>query len=108
LAYEVDIVETFGAQAERGCEPRWLIFLERMPYHGGEFTSMSSTAARNYLYSSVERLPVQLSEAVEMRKRIIEKVSQLPSWRFRYGGTPQFATEQLREFVAHRRQEVYA
>jgi hypothetical protein len=108
LAYEVDIVETFGAQAERGCEPRWLIFLERTPYPGGEFTSMSSTTARNYLHSSVERLPVQLSEAAEMRGMIIERVSQLPSWRFRYGGTPQFATEQLREFVAHRRQEVYA
>jgi len=108
LAYEVDIIETFGAQVERGCEPRWLIFLERMPYPGGEFTSMSSTATRSYLYSSVERLPVQLSEAAEMRGKIIEKVSQLPSWRFRYGGTPQFATGQLREFVAHRRQGVYA
>lgn len=108
LAYEVDIAETFGAQVERGCEPRWLIFLERMPHPGGEFTSMSSSAARSYLHSSVERLPVQLSEAAEMRGRIIEKVSQLPSWRFRYGGTPQFATGQLREFVAHRRQEVYA
>jgi hypothetical protein len=108
LAYEVDIGETFGAQVERGCEPKWLIFLERMPYPGGEFTSMSSTAARSYLYSSVERLPVQLSEATEMRRRIIEKVSQLPCWHFRYGGTPQFATAQLREFVAHRRQEVYA
>jgi hypothetical protein len=108
LAYEVDIVEAFGAQVERGCEPRWLIFLERTPYPGGEFTSMSATAARSYLNSSVERLPPQLSKAAEMREHIIEKVSQLPSWRFRYGGTPQFATEQLREFVLHRRQAVYA
>ncbi len=108
LAYEVDVVETFGAQVERGCEPRWLIFLERMPYPGGDFTSVSCAAARSYLNSSVERLPVQLSEAAKMREQIIEKVSHLPAWRFRYGGSPQFATEQLREFVAHRRQEVYA
>jgi hypothetical protein len=106
LAYEVDIVEAFGAQVERGCEPKWLIFLERMPYPGGDFTSMSGTAAGNYLNSSVERLPTQLSEAAKMREQMIEKISQLPCWHFRYGGTPQFAAEQLREFVAHRRQEV--
>jgi hypothetical protein len=106
LAFEVDIVETFGAQVERGCEPRWLIFLERMPAPGGDFTSMSGTAARSYLNSSVERLPAQLSEAAKMRDQIIEKVSQLPCWNFRYGGTPQFAAEQLREFVDLRRQEV--
>ena len=29
LAYEVDIAEAFGAQVERACEPRWLMFLER-------------------------------------------------------------------------------
>jgi hypothetical protein len=105
LAYEVDIIEAFGAQVERGCEPRWLIFLERMPYPGGDFTSMTGTAAQSYLNSSVERLPVQLSEAAKMREQIIERVSQLPCWRFCYGGTPQFAAKQLREFVAHHRQE---
>jgi hypothetical protein len=108
LAYEVDIAETFGAQAEQGCEPRWLVFLERTSRPGGEFTPMSSAAARTYLNSSVERLPIQLSEAEATRRQIIEKVSQLPSWRFSYGGTPQFGTEQLREFIALRRREVYA
>jgi hypothetical protein len=107
LAYEVDIVEAFGAQMKRGCEPRWLIFLERMSSPGGEFISMSGTAARSYLNSSVERLPVQLSEAAKMREQIIAKVSKLPCWRFRYGGIPQFAAELLREFVAHRRQDVF-
>jgi hypothetical protein len=108
LAYEVDIAETFGARAEQGCEPRWLVFLERTSRPGGDFSPMSPAAARAYLNSSVERLPVQLSEAEATRRQIIEKVSQLPSWRFSYGGTPQFGTEQLRDFVALRRREVYA
>jgi hypothetical protein len=107
LAYSVDIAETFGARTEQGCEPRWLVFLERTSHPGGDFTALSSAVARTYLNSSVERLPVQLSEATATREQVIEKVSQLPSWRFRYGGTPQYGTERLREFIALRRHEVY-
>jgi hypothetical protein len=68
---------------------------------------MSSEEARNYVNSSVERLPSQLYEAARMREQTIERVALLPSWLFRYGGTPQFAAKELREFVVHRRQEVY-
>ena len=108
LAYEVDIAEEFGAQVKRECEPRWLIFLERMQRPGVEFAPMSSVETRSYVNSSVERLPVQLCEAVALRERTIENVALLPCWRFRYGGTPQFAAQQLWEFVVSRRQEVYA
>jgi hypothetical protein len=106
LAYEVDIAEAFGARIERSCQPRWLIFLERTQRAGAVFTPMSSTEARSYVNSSVERLPPQLCEAVAMREQTIESVALLPSWRFRYGGTPQFAAKELRQFVVHRRQEV--
>jgi hypothetical protein len=108
LAYEVDIAEAFGAQVERACEPRWLMFLERTQRAGAAFTPMSSTEARSYLNSSVERLPLQLREAAAMREQTIESVALLPSWRFQYGGTPQFAARELREFVVHRRLEIYA
>jgi hypothetical protein len=108
LAYEVDIAEAFGVQVERECEPKWLIFLERTQCAGGEFMPMSSIEARSYVNSSVERLPVQLREAAALRERTIESVALLPCWRFRYGGTPQFAAQQLREFVVNRRQEIYA
>jgi hypothetical protein len=107
LAYEVDIAEAFEVRVERECQPRWLVFLERMQEAGADLTPMSSAETRSYLDSSVERLPPQLSEAVAMRERTIESVSALPCWRFRYGGTPQFATKELREFVVTRRQEVY-
>jgi serine kinase of HPr protein (carbohydrate metabolism regulator) len=108
LAYEVDIAEAFGARVQRACEPRCLMFLERTQRAGAAFRPMSSTESRRYLNSSVERLPLQLHEAAAMRERTIESVALLPSWHFRYGGTPQFAARQLREFVVHRRQEIYA
>jgi hypothetical protein len=108
LAYEVDIAETFDAQVERECEPRWLVFLDRMQRAGSEFTPMSSLEARSYLNFSVERLPAQLYEAAMMREHTIESISQLPCWRFRYGGTPQFAAKELLKFVFNRRLEVYA
>jgi hypothetical protein len=107
LAYEVDIAEAFGARVERGCVPRWLVFLERTQGAGSVFTPMSSAEARRYVNSSVERLPSQLFEAVAMRAQTIDQVASLPSWHFRYGGTPQFAAQELREFVLHRKQEIY-
>jgi hypothetical protein len=106
LAYEVDIIEAFGARVERVCEPRWLIFLERTQGAGAVLAPMSPADAQNYVNSSVERLPPQLYEALAMRRETIERVASLPSWRFRYGGTPQFAAEELRKFVVHRRQEI--
>jgi len=107
LAYEVDIAEAFGARVQRSCEPRWIVFLERSQAAGAVFTPMSSARAKNYVNSSVERLPPQLFEAVAMREQTIEEVAKLPSWHFQYGGTPQFGARELREFVVHRRQEIY-
>jgi hypothetical protein len=107
LAYEVDVAEAFGARVERSCEPRWLVFPERTQEAGAVFTPISSTEARSYVNSSIERLPPQLYEAVAMREQAIERVAMLPTWRFRYGGSPQFAAKELREFVVHRRQEIY-
>jgi hypothetical protein len=108
LAYEVDIVEAFGAQVERACEPRWLIFLERTRRAEAIFTATSPGKARRYVNSSIERLPPQLYEATAMREQTIESVALLPSWHFRYGGTPQFAANELWKFVVQRRQEIYA
>jgi hypothetical protein len=107
LAYEVDIAEAFAVRVERACEPRWLILLERTEGTAAVFTPMSSADARRYVNSSVERLPPQLYEAAAMREQTIESVAMLPSWHFQYGGTPQFAAKELREFVVHRRQEIY-
>jgi hypothetical protein len=91
---------------ERACEARWIVFLERSPETGAVFSPMTPVEAKNYVNSSVETLPRQLHEAVAMREQTIEQVAKLPSWRFRYGGTPQFAAKELRRFVVNRQQEV--
>jgi hypothetical protein len=107
LAYEVGMSEAFGATIEHGCEPRWLVFLQRMQSLGSSFAKLSSVEAKNYLVSNVERLPSQLVEADEKRRHIIDRIAGLPCWSFQYGGTPQFASERLREFVVTRNEELY-
>lgn len=106
IAYEVDAETVFGANVARHCEPRWVMFLERFSGEGSEFIPLQAEASRVYLESSVERLPAQLTEASERRARIIDRVSELQCWRFRYGGSPQFAAQRLREFVELRLAEV--
>jgi GTPase SAR1 family protein len=108
LAYEIDIAEAFGARVQRECEPKWLLFLEKRHRAGTEFEPMSIAETRSCLSCSVERPPVQLPEAAAVREEMIRGLSLLPAWRFRYGGTPQFAAKELREFVVNRQQEVYA
>jgi hypothetical protein len=107
MAYEVNVAETFDVRVKRECEPQWLVFLDRTAETQSEFAPMSSAEARRYLESSVEKLPIQLYEAAAMRQLTIDRVSMLPCWRFRYGGTPRFAAEELHEFVINRRHGAY-
>ncbi len=108
LAYELNIAETFNAHVEKTCEPRWLVFLERITQPRVEFDSVPSSKARLYLTSSVERLPSQLSEAAARRDLVIESVSRLPCWLLRYGESPQLVAKHLRQFVADRKREAFA
>jgi hypothetical protein len=108
LAYEVDARTVLGANIAKRCEPRWLVFLERFSEQGSEAAPLSALEARRYLESSVERLPPQLAEANTSRADIIDAVSKLPCWSFRYGGTPHYAARELRAFVELLRHEVIA
>ena len=105
LVYGVDARVVFGATVARRCDPRWLVFLERFSGRGSEFVSLRKLEAQAYLESSVERLPEQLVEARATRANIIDVVSRLPCWTFRYGGSPQYAALELRAFVEARRKE---
>jgi hypothetical protein len=108
LAYEVDVIEAFSSRVEKSCEPRWLMFLERLPHSGVEFVPVESGIARSYLNSSVETLPTELSEASAMRSLTLEAVSKLPCWLLRYGGPPRIAAEHLGVFVARHKREIFA
>jgi hypothetical protein len=99
LAYEVDAADTFGARVVPACEPRWLVFLERRAAPGSEFSPMPEGRARAYLEANVERLPAELHQAAERRARTLARIAGLPCWRFRYGGSPQFAAGRLLEML---------
>jgi hypothetical protein len=105
LAYEV-AAEVFGSRVKRFSQPRWGVFVERVPHGKSEFTPLSGRQASDYLESSVERLPTQLTTVAQHRAGILDQVATLPWWRFRYNGTPQFAARELQEFVAQQRQLV--
>lgn len=106
LAYEVP-ASSLGANVRRFCEPRWGIFLERVSgLSGSEFMQASRPQARDYLESSVERLPSQLGDTACGRSEIMDRISALPWWRFRYSGTPHFAAQELCAFVSRQTQGV--
>ena len=106
LAYEVP-ASAFGAPFRRFCEPRRGVFLDRMSeLSGSEFIQIPNRKARHYIESSVERLPSQLGDTARNRAKIMDLIAALPWWRFRYGGTPQFAARELLSFVARLEQEV--
>lgn len=99
-AYEVP-ARVFGARMVRSCEARWCVLLERSTVSESNFTPIGAEEVGAYLQSSVERLPSQLTAASQSRTEILERMGCLPCWRFSYGGTPQFAAQELRSFVRH-------
>ena len=105
LAYEVSMSDAFGASVTRRCEPRCFVFLERTPVPGSEFDAITPEQASEYVASSVERLPDQLAAAELTRKEVIRRISRLSCWRFCYGGTPEFAAQEIRKFLRDHKTE---
>jgi hypothetical protein len=105
LAYEVSMSDAFGASVMRRCEPRYFVVLERTPVPGSEFDAITPEQASEYVASSVERLPDQLAAAELTRKEVIRRISRLSCWRFRYGGTPEFAAQEIRKFLRDHKTE---
>jgi hypothetical protein len=99
LAYLLSASEAFPAKSVRSCVPRWFVFLERTSGSGCEISPIPAEQTRCYVDSSVEPLPSTLGAAALNRKKIIARLARLPSWRLRYGGTPQFAAQELSRFV---------
>jgi hypothetical protein len=99
LAYLLSASETFPSRPVRSCVAQWLVFLERTTGSGCEISPIPAEQTRWYVESSVEPLPTELRAAALRRQQLIERVACLPSWRLRYGGTPQFAAQELSRFV---------
>ncbi len=99
LAYEVP-PDKLGADVRLSCIPRWFFFLERTATPGCRFDAIPPCEAHQYIHSGVEPLPAQLKEVQERRSDVIDRISQMSCWRFRYGGSPALAAREIREFTS--------
>lgn len=101
LAYLLSPSEAFSSRAVRFCVPQWFVFLERTTGSRFEISPIPAEQICRYVESSVEPLPSELGAAALNRQKLVARVASLPSWRLRYGGTPQFAAQELSRFVLH-------
>lgn len=95
LAYELNPERQLGVNVASVCEPRLLVFPERVESSESELISIPPTHTKAYIEASVELLPAQLVNAERERERLIRTLAELPAWRFQYDGTPQFAAQKL-------------
>jgi hypothetical protein len=103
IAFEVRADEAFGARLEMRCRPRMLVFYCRNTEPVGRFTRLDRSVARQYMESNVERLPVELGEAAEVRSALMDSVSGLPCWKFECGGRPDWIARELEHFFEAQR-----
>jgi hypothetical protein len=103
LAREVDAAGDLSARVITCCSPRWLLLLHRSPEPGFKFAPEESQTVRRYLEGNIEPLPAEIWKLERQRALLLDRIAQLPCWRFTYGGSPQFATQVLSEFVRQRR-----
>jgi hypothetical protein len=100
LAYELSPGDALKLRVERQCNPKWLVFYERVASGQPELVRLAGGEARKYVHSSLERLPLQLSRIEEQRERIASQIAELSCWRFRHAGSPHLAAQTLRAFFA--------
>jgi hypothetical protein len=100
LAFELPHEEICSTHAKPATEsrPRWLLFLERTPAPGCDFSPISAADARNFFESSAERLPTQLPAASAARSATIHAVANCPAWRVRTGDSPQATAASIQHF----------
>ncbi len=103
IAYEISAREFPQMRVISTCTPELFLFLERTPVGGDAMIPASSSFVREYINNSVDRLPGELWDSVRRRERMIERLSELPSWRFRYSGSPQAGARFIKQFLSNRK-----
>jgi chloramphenicol 3-O-phosphotransferase len=98
LAFEVDVAGAFHATMRQQSTPRWVMFLERVASQGCEIVPYGSDAARAFLQDTLERLPVQLQEAIDTRAALVASLAAKECWLAHYGGPPQAVAETIARF----------
>jgi hypothetical protein len=98
IAFEVSAQSMLKVQVTRTCLPTAIVFLERAEEGEPGFVRESGSFIQQYINNSVERLPQELRAAEAVRQRLVDAVSKLPAWRYRYSGSPQSGASALARF----------
>jgi hypothetical protein len=99
LAFEFDPASILPVRRRSGCTARMLVFYQRSAAGPASFTTVSSAEAHAYLEDSVERLPMELEAAAQLRAQVLGAVAELPCWRFTSPALPHQAARELLVFV---------
>ncbi len=94
LVFHCEPNRRFGREGPSECEPRLLVFLERLENSGFHLAPMRGSEARSRI--EMDLMP-EAPEAVQKQAETIGKLLQLPCWRLRYGGRPQEIAERIGE-----------
>jgi hypothetical protein len=91
-AIQIDPSAQLGLPRARRCEPRGLIFLERLEYPAFDLGVMPRAEATALLE---EDLIAEASDAVEKQVGMIGALVELPCWRLAHGGAPGPVAQEL-------------
>ena len=97
LAFEVYPSQMSGVSRSASCEPRWLVFIERVRESGAAFHVINSAEAARRLSSDLEILPSCIADQRDRQKQMIDTLVQRQCWVLRHGLPPQALTETLTE-----------
>ena len=98
LAYEVDPAQMFGVRRTFFCEPRWLVFVERLENSSAEFQRISQADAASRLEVDLETQPAVLARQREYQLETIRTLVQRECWLLRHDKDPSSIAHALANF----------
>jgi len=100
VAYHIDPCHFPAFIVKEVSHPHCIILLERTSSAGCRFVPCGPEFVSDYLEKSTELLPEELPEARATRSRIIQALSQRPSWILRTGESPQQTAAAVDQFLS--------
>ena len=98
LAYEFNPAKVMKIKVLDRCSPSHVVFVERSD--SNDYRRMPPERASAYFRANAERLPEQLSEVTSARQQLLDRLSAVPSYVFRYRGLPEDGAAMLFERIA--------
>jgi hypothetical protein len=92
--YWLDPEQALGVKRTRRCQPKAIIFLERLEAPDFYMTQLSSVEAMNRLDKD---LMVEFPEAVARQSATIARLTEIPCWLLQYGGEPATIARKIAE-----------